>query len=188
MRFGVLRAGSLAVALAAVLALSGCNRNRPEPACPAGFIPSDAAKVTRFRDGPGRDLTDVLFQANVQDILIQCNHERKVAVVDLQIAITVDRGPADRGRSVDLPYFVAILDPDGQITTKQEFKVHFDFNDNRTHLGCVIGGKNSCDADEPEPRVPLSDKLTNYRILVGFQLTPEELAWNRTQAAKEQPQ
>jgi hypothetical protein len=169
------------VALAAVLVLSGCNRNRPEPACPGGFIPSDAAKVTRFRDGPGRDLTDVVNEGQIQDILVQCKYNRNVVDIDLQIAVLAARGPADRTRVADFQYFVAIVDPQQNILAKQPFDIRFQFADNRTQLGKV---------EEIEPRLPLPDpsKADQYRIVVGFQLSPEELAWNRTQAAKEQPQ
>lgn len=174
MRFGALRLGALsALALAALLA--GCNRDRPQPACPGGLIPSDAAKVTRFRDGPGRDLTDVVVEGQIQDILVQCKYSKNIVDIDLQIAVLAARGPADRTRVADFEYFVAIVDPEQNILAKEPFKVRFQFSDNRTQLGKV---------EEIAPHLPLPDpsKADTYRIVVGFQLTPEELAWNRSQS------
>jgi len=172
------RAAFLA-ALAFAGLLAACGSKTPPGACPSGLIPTDASKITRFRDGTGRDLTDVIVEGNVQDILVQCKYSKKEVVVDLQIAITADRGPADRSRVAEFPYFVAVQNPDGEISTKEQFKVRFDFTDNRTHLGVVL--------NEAEPHIPLADvaKADAYRIIVGFQLTPDELAWNRSQNSKQ---
>ncbi len=171
-------AALLALGLAAVLAACGSS-DKAQPACPSGLIPADAAKITRFQDGPGRDLTDVIAEATIQDILVQCEYKKKVADIDLQIAVVGTRGPADRSRVAEFEYFVAIVDPQQNILVKQPFKVRFEFNDNRTQLGTI---------EQIEPRLPLPDpsKADQYRILVGFQLTPEELAWNRSQNAKQQ--
>src|SRR5277367_6532213 len=52
--------------LLAVLApvLGGCGLLFPpdKPTCPRVSIPADADRLTRFRAGAGRDLTDVRFQ------------------------------------------------------------------------------------------------------------------------------
>ncbi|HEX9465794.1 MAG TPA: hypothetical protein VGB82_24610 [Alphaproteobacteria bacterium] len=174
MRVGKLRLGALC-ALALATALAGCNRGQPQPACPGGLIPSDAAKVTRFRDGPGRDLTDVMVEGQIQDVLVQCKYNKNIVDIDLQIAVLAARGPADRTRLADFQYFVAIVDPQQNILVKEPFKIRFEFSDNRTQLGKV---------EEISPRLPLPDpsKADTYRILVGFQLTPDELAWNRSQS------
>lgn len=165
------RRAALVALLSLPAMLAACGSKR-EPACPIGSIPNDASKVTRFRDGPGRDLTDVVNQGEILEILVQCKYEKNVLVVNLQVAVAGQRGPADRSRKADFEYFVAILDPQGNIVTKEPFKVNFDFPPNRDRLAIV---------DELEPRVPLSDLAQgpNYNIMVGFQLTADELEWNR---------
>ena len=171
-----------AIALA-LLALTGVaaacgSKEKPQAACPAGLIPADSATVTRFRDGTGRDLTDVVSEAEIVNILVQCKYDPKGVTVDLQVAIAGGRGPADRSRVADFDYFVAIIDPQQNIVQKQPFRVRFEFPDNRTRLGII---------EELEPRVPLSDAFEGpkYQLMVGFQLTPDELAWNRSQRAKQ---
>jgi hypothetical protein len=171
-----LRPALAALALAAFV--SGCGSDKAEPACPRGVIPADAAQITRFRDGPGRDLTDVVVTANILNMLVdQCKYDKNsVAVRNFQIAITADRGPADRSKAADFEYWVAVVDPERKILTRETFKVHFDFSE-LNHVGTVI--------TDLEPRIPLPDvmKATEYQIVVGFQLTPDELAWNRKQRA-----
>lgn len=168
-----------ALTLAAVVA--GCGGNKPEPACPRAVIPQDAATITRFRDGPGRDLTDVLVTGNIQNILVdQCKYDKSaVDVNNFQIAITADRGPADRSKTADFEYWIAIVDPDKKILTRQVFKQHFDFPDNLNHVGTVAG-------TDLALHIPLKDimKAPDYQIIVGFQLTPQELEWNRSQRAR----
>lgn len=171
MRISIVR-GAAAAALA-LLTACGSSEKR-EAACPQGIIPADAATITRFRDGPGRDLTDVVAEGEIVNILVQCKYDRRGVIVDLQVAVAANRGPADRSRAAEFDYFVALLDPEQNVLVKEPFRVRFEFRDNRTRLGTI---------EEIEPRLPLPDvmKGPEYQILVGFQLTPDELAWNRGQ-------
>lgn len=160
------------VLAAAAVSVIACGERR-EAACPEGSILPGAASVTRFRDGPGRDLTDVVSSAEVVDIATTCRYDRRGVTVSLQVAIAATRGPADRSRQARYDYFVAITDPEGRIVAKEVFPVQFEFPEGQARTGTV---------DEIEPRIPLSDPriAPDYRIHVGFQLTPEELAWNRS--------
>lgn len=162
-------------ALAGLAFLTACGSSEQrEAACPQGIIPADAASITRFSDGPGRDLTDVVAEGEIVNILVQCKYDRRGVTVDLQVAVAANRGPADRSRVAEFDYFVALVDPQQNILVKEPFRVRFEFRDNRTRLGTI---------EEIEPRLPLADvmKGPEYRILVGFQLTPDELVWNRSQ-------
>ena len=173
--FPVRRSPALAL-LAAVVMITACSGGeKPEAACPRGIIPADSASLTRFREGPGRDLTDVVAEGEIANILIQCKYDKRSVTVDLQIAVIGDRGPADRSRVAEFEYWVAILDPEQNIVTKQPGRARFEFKDNRTRIGQILS--------EFEPYIPLADlkKGPDYQILVGFQLTAEELAWNRSQ-------
>ena len=171
---------------AAVLALTvlaaGCGSgDKVEPACPEGVIPLDASKITVFRDGPGRDLTDVLSTANIQNMLMQCRYEKNaVDIYNFQIAITADRGPADRSKMADYEYWIAIVDPQRNVLLRKTYKQHFDFPGNLTHVGTVVS--------DLDLRIPMPDvmKAPSYQVVIGFQLTPDQLAWNRSQRAREQ--
>jgi hypothetical protein len=162
---------------------AGCNvLNRSSEAnfgCPSGEVPREASKVTRFRDGPGRDLTDIVVEGEIYDILIQCKREKQTVAVDLQIGFSATRGPADRSRRADFDYWVAIVDGQRNVLSREAGRVRFDFKDNRMKLSYV--------SDEMEPLIPFKDpkEPSGYFIVVGFQLTPEEMAWNRSQAAKQ---
>jgi len=171
-----------ALALVAALAgLSACSSKGEEVAaqCPQGGIVPDANTIVRFRDGPGRDITDVLLQAQVVDMRINCQYAKgrnaKPAVtIDLQIAFAAERGPAERSRKASAPYFVAIVDPQRNIVAKETFSADFEWTDNRPRTGRI---------DQWEPYIPLNSNFDgpSYQILIGFQLSEDQLAWNRKQ-------
>jgi hypothetical protein len=164
----------------AALTVGSCSKSEPVViACPQGIIPADAAKVTRFRDGPGRDLTDVVFEGEIYDILLQCKRERQTVVVDLQIGLAGTRGPADRTRVADLDFWVAIVDcKSHEPVQRSAARTRFEFKDNRTRLTMVF--------DEMEPVIPVKNPndAAGYQVMVGLQLTADELAWNRQQSGK----
>ena len=169
MRFARLTAPLLLIA--ALVPLAACNRT--PPACPRASIISDGASVTKFREGTGRDLTDMVAQAEIVDIAVNCDYDRRGVDVALQVAIAATRGPADRSRAAEFEYFVAVTDPERNILAKEVFRVQFKFAANEQRVGTV---------DEIEPRIPLKSRAdgVEYQIIVGFQLTPEEIEWNRT--------
>lgn len=165
-------------ALGLALALGGCGylglteKPNPRSICPQGLILADAGEVTIFREGTGRDITDVLTQARIADVAVNCKPERRQVTVDLQVAIAAERGAANRTGRQDVDYFVAVVDPQGQVLSRQSFRMSFAWPENRMRVGAV---------DELEPRIPISapEKAPEYQIWVGLQLTEEQLAWNR---------
>ncbi|HEX2116887.1 MAG TPA: hypothetical protein VHM01_20990 [Alphaproteobacteria bacterium] len=158
--------------IAAAALLSACNRT--PPACPRASIISDGSTVTKFREGTGRDLTDVVMQGEIVDVAVECDYDRRGVDVALQVAIAATRGPADRSRVAEFDYFVAIADPQRNILAKEVFRVRFQFQQNQARTGIV---------EDIEPRIPLKSRAegVEYQIIVGFQLTPEEIEWNRNQ-------
>lgn len=158
------------VVLGAVV-LSACSRTEPLP-CPRVSVLDGAATVTKFREGSGRDLTDVDARGEIVDVATSCSYDGNVVTLDMQVAIAATRGPADEDRAAQFDYFVAVIDPDRNVLAKEIFDIRFAFPDTRTRVGRI---------EEIEPRIPLPDvkRAPAYGIIVGFQLTPEELQWNR---------
>jgi hypothetical protein len=169
-----------AIGIAAAI-LAGCSSgdDAMTALCPGGGIVPDLNLLVRFREGPGRDVTDVVVQGKVADIRIDCDYPKgrnaKPGVaVDLQVAIAAERGPADRTRKASLPYFVAIVDRDRNIAQKFYFNAEFEWKDNRPVVGRT---------DRHELNIPLRSNFDgpSYQIFVGFQLDEAELDWNRKQ-------
>jgi hypothetical protein len=158
--------------VALALALGGGGGGKPPVPCPKVFLTEDTAHITAFRPGPGRDITDIDFQADLTGYTGSCVYDEKKLTVDLNVAFDVTRGPANATRKVAFNYFVAIPKVYPSAAGKRVFDVGFAFqpNQSRARFG-----------DEIEVDVPLA-KATDgpsYEIYLGFQLTPEQLDYNR---------
>ncbi len=176
-----------AVGLVAMM-LAGCEVGIPDispfgkkaalPACPTVRILPSAAEITSFRAGPGRDITDIEYEARMAGFQGDCEYNgdspdwTSVDVV-VKPAFEVGRGPAAASRTVALTYFVAISnfhpDPKG----KSEFKLQVAFPENRNNVQVVD--------NEVRLNIPLSADLQgpDVDIFMGFALTREQLDYNR---------
>ncbi|HLO78930.1 MAG TPA: hypothetical protein VK196_20930 [Magnetospirillum sp.] len=157
------------------LALASCSLfgKKEPPPCPPIYILGDASKLTKFRAGPGRDLTDVEFEAEIQGYTGGCTYDEKGAMVDLQVSFALKRGPADTDRKADFTYFVAIPHYYPSPEAKAEFATSVQFPEGTNYVRFTD--------EEVVMRVPVKDKdiINKYEIYLGFQETREELDRNR---------
>lgn len=163
-----------ALALLAVLAACGSGEQDGRVlGCPNVALVQDVDRLTRFRPGQGRDLTDVLFEARLSGFDAPCVYRRGGAAVDLTINFAVTLGPASRDRVAAYPYFVAIANPEGEIIAKEVFEARVEV---------PAGNRRVTAGEKVEPLIPnLGDRsAAAWTIYIGLQLTPEELAYNRS--------
>ena len=160
-------------ALVASLGLSGCgSADTLLPSCPQTGILSDAADLTRFRPA-GTDLTDMVVDGRITGLSGKCSLDNPTHLhTVISVSMDLTRGPAAKGRNAEVTYFVSVARGD-QILDKRDYTlaVAFDRNSDQVRLT----------GDQIDFSLPVGDKAkgSDYRILVGFQLTPEELAFNR---------
>ncbi len=166
-----------AAPLALALVLAACSSETEAPPCPPVYILSDAKDVTRYAPGPGRDLTDVMVQAEIVGFHGDCKYEPRGkdwnVKLNLQVAIDAKRGPADTTRKADLVYFVAIPRFYPEPQAKAVFPVAVQFPEGTDTVHTV---------DEPvDLTIPVGakDLIDDYVVYLGFQTTPEELEHNR---------
>ena len=163
-----------------LLALAGCGGGTQDafaPACPSAAILRDAADLSRYRNGQ-RDLVDTELEGRITGINGSCKRDGAgIVVTTIQVGIELTRGPAAPGRRAEFAYFVAVLDGNA-ILDKQVFPLRAEFPANADRLRFA--------GDDVELRLPVRENKTAaaYRIEVGFQLTPEELASNRSRGRR----
>lgn len=167
------RAPALVAALGLLVAACGLFEKDVVYGCPAVFILEDAKNLTRFKPGVGRDITDILFEAEIVDFRGGCDYDDGQAEIDLVVAIRVERGPANRNRDIAFEYFVAIPKFQSQPEGKRVLPVKGEFEENRTRLVYQ---------DELQMAIPVKVPTDGaaLEIVLGFQLTPEELKFNRS--------
>lgn len=168
------------VPLAAAAALGGCGATGDEfpPACPTVAILGDAADLSRYR-GASHDLTDMVVSGRITGLSGSCKRANRGAVVvtTVSVALELTRGPAAPGRAASAAYFVALARGE-TILAKQGFPLSAEFPPNTERVRLT--------GDEVEVPVPNrgTEGAASYRILVGFELTPQELASNRRRNAR----
>ena len=133
---------------------------------------ADAGRLTRFVGG-GRDVTDVNFEAEIQQLRSGCVYREREIVISMVVPIVVAIGPANQDGGARFNYFIAIARGD-QILARSSFDVAVPFEDNQTRVGYV---------DEQELTIPLqgTELGNSYVVYVGFELTPAEMEFNRQQ-------
>jgi hypothetical protein len=165
------------------LALGGCgggssDMNAATAAyCPQPMTVADAQRLVRFRDGPGRDPRDIVFEAEIAPGGVGCSRRTNQMEVDMDVRIVVTAGPAVGAATVSVPYFVRVLDGSGRVVQGQDFLADFKF----TPASPRAGSK-----EELKLRLPyqqLSD-VAAYRIAIGLKPTQQELQYNRRAAAR----
>ncbi|WP_299441303.1 hypothetical protein [uncultured Rhodospira sp.] len=163
--------------------LSACSnavfkREETRP-CPPVRLEASTAQLTQFRPGPGRDLTDVVLEADLTGYQGACQYDDDEGVVrvDLTLSFAAALGPAATERRQAFAYYVAIPrfypDPKG----KQVFETAIAFPEGTDRVRYA--------GEELSLELPIAESGTaeDLPVYVGFQLTPEQMEYNRAQGA-----
>jgi len=160
-----------AILLAVVVA--GCS-NKPIPPCPGVRVDSTTASLTKFRDGPGRDVTDIEYQAQIVGYKGECVQDDEEVEVIFDVDFALAGGPAGNAGPVSLYYFVAIPQFFPSETGKKILEVK------RTLQGRATTPERFTEKSV-RVKIPLKkdQPAASYDVYIGFQLTAEQLDYNR---------
>ncbi len=169
------RAGILAGLL---VALAGCgvfDKEPPKP-CPVALVLKEAGEVVRYQPGAGRDLLDVAYRASFGQNSLECHYKGSRLAVALDVEVIAERGPGAGAGEARIPYFVAVLDERQRILAREVFEAAVVFEEGRRRASVT---------EELAQRLRLEDSQSgaNFEIVVGFELSPEELEENRRRRA-----
>jgi len=184
----MIRTGSAFVLLSA-LALAGCGAGRAvgdatgglfesrQGACPAIGILDDANQVTRF-NGMGRDIPDVQYHAEITDVHTSCDYGRaggqRYAYARVRMNFAAELGSAAHPDVAEIPYFVAVIVRDSnEILVKETYNVRANFD----------GAHRAVQMHDSIDRIAIPVETVAdgglYEIIVGLEITPDELDYNR---------
>ncbi|MFN3835431.1 MAG: membrane lipoprotein lipid attachment site-containing protein [Glycocaulis sp.] len=175
----------IAIILTAVLVLSGCQgvrdrlgNQRPNPGpCPNALSLYDAHRLVEFR-GDEQVLSNVGFTGEILNVSGLCTYtDRSATPIDMQMAIrfAFGRGPAADASEKTYYYFIAVTRTDDAVIERQVFPVtvRFPADQNRVELVQEIGTITI-------PRATPTTSGSNFEVIVGFELTPEQVEFNRS--------
>ncbi len=162
--------------LALVAVGCGLFQEYTPPPCPEISLLGDAASITQFRKGPGRDPIDVFASARIKDVLAVCDVNVDESIgegfisVKMNVIMDVQRGPANKISRTLLKYFVGLTDPSGKIVKKEIFPVDVAFPGYRTRI--------DLEDDPINILVPVVNGEAQ-QIFIGYQLSKKQLDYNR---------
>ena len=176
-------------------------------ACPAVGIPQNTGDVTTFRvpgDTTAENLDVVAAMTNVRS---QCNDAGEKVVTEVSFDVQARRTDARGPRSVTLPYYVVVLRGGRAVISKRVGQVTLTFADGQSRV--TARGQGTAYVDKAEATLPqdIRDRITRKRrageedaaidplaqpevkaaisratfdVLVGFQLSQDQLTYNAT--------
>ncbi|QNL19259.1 hypothetical protein HXX25_08010 [Hyphobacterium sp. CCMP332] len=164
------------------IALVGCNTvdrvfseapDNPGP-CPSALALYDAHRVVELTQLPAT-IDSVGFTGEINGVRSLCRYFNLEPInANLEIDFGFGRGPAAQGSTHTYTYFVAVTRRDSVVIHREEFPitVRFEPGQDRVFLTETISRISI-------PRATETTSGTNFEIIVGFDLTPEQIAWNR---------
>jgi len=175
-----LKRSLLAAMLCAYAAACSSSDDQGAYTCPRAAVIADAVTLTQFKPGAGGDPIDVDFTTEISDLSSGCqfkqiSEDKYDLVVAVAPVLNTTRGPANEDREAQFTYFVSLVGPDQSILVKQPFDQVISFIGNQRRVQTRL--------NDPPITIDIPDIIPttaiNYEILIGMQLTPEQLEYNR---------
>ena len=167
----------------ALAALAGCESQQANPApCPQALILTEASRLIEF-DGP-EALENIAYSGEIASARASCRYfEDEPIVASLDIDFAFGAGPKAEATRREFQYFVAVTRKDVAVIEKQVFpvKVRFKRGEDRADVREEI-------AEIVIPRATERVSGSNFEIIVGLELTEDQLAWNRSGASLKFPE
>lgn len=147
--------------------------------CPPTAILDDAGELVRFASVPAKGPGDVSFRVRMKYISGVCEVLEEEVLMELNSAMEVARGPANKDSEARFSYFVAILDKEKTVLTRTEFPMIARFQAGERQLEF----QENVTVNIPK-KATVSPK--DFYVYFGFEMSPEELANNRNRTRRKQ--
>ena len=175
--------------------------------CPAVGIPDYTGDITTFSSPTSRLARDMDVEATMTNLRTTCDEQGERIYANATFDVYATRSDTRGARTVELPYFSVVLRGGSSVVTKKVGTVRIAFADGQDRaVGQGQGGAftNRADATLPadvreritrerkagdedaaldplaDPEVRAAVQAASFELLVGFQLSDEQLAYNAT--------
>lgn len=147
-------------------------------ACPPVSVRPDLAHLVDFYNPSRPSESTKMSEVAIKDVQNTCRVEKGGIVMQIDLTLSGKTGPRARARPTDkpsfaYPYFVAVTDLQGNILSKEIFAASLSYNADQSAL---------TQTESVFQNMPVPDKAAgqSFQVVVGFQLTEEQLAYNQT--------
>lgn len=171
-----LKPAGFGIVVAALAGLASCAQldSRPNVGpCPMAGALYDAARLVEVGEVERHE--NVAFTGSVEGVKSFCRYvETNPIDMEVDIDFSFGRGPMAEGDRKTYTYFVAVTRRDRVVIAKEVFTVDIKFDRGQT----VVRHREKVGGIQI-PRATETVSGTNFEVIVGFELTPEQLAFNR---------
>jgi len=176
-------------------------------ACPSVGIPQNTGDITTFRVPGDTTADNIDVVAAMTNVRSQCNDAGDKVFSEVSFDVQARRTDARGARTVTLPYYVVVLRGGRAVISKRVGQVSLTFADGQNRV--TARGQGTAYIDKAEATLPqdIRDRITRKRrggeedaaidplaqpdvkaavaratfdVLVGFQLTTDQLTYNAT--------
>lgn len=156
----------------------GKSENFLSDGCPQAAVVPELANFAEFTDNARPTTGSMVSHTQISSITSQCQFGPQSVTVDVKLNFEGTLGPQGRtgGQpAFSYPFFVAVTSPTGSILAKEIFAADMSYN----------SGDQQSYQESMRQIIPLPNKdlAGSYKILAGFQLSPEQLGYNRAASA-----
>lgn len=141
--------------------------------CPAAASLYEAQRIIML-DGNGEQYTNIEHTGEINGVRLFCRYvDDNPIEAQLEIDFAFGKGPAAVSDSQTYNYFVAVTRTNRAVISKESFPINVSFK-----RGEDVVTKEEKIERITIPRADDSISGANFEILVGFELTPEQLEFN----------
>jgi hypothetical protein len=176
-------------------------------ACPSVAIPAATGDVTLFNPANSRDANAIDVVANITNVRSTCDDSGEYVITNATFDVQAQRRDPRGERDVVLEYFGSVVQGGTNVVSKRLGRVGLHFADGQIRASTsgattsqvlrsaatlpedirkrITRDRKPGDADaaiDPmsDPTVRAAVQRASFELLIGFQLTPEQLAYNAT--------
>lgn len=176
-------------------------------ACPAVAIPAATGDITLFNPETSRDSNAIDVVANITNLRSTCDETGEYIISNATFEVQAQRRNPSGAREVIVPYFATVVQGGTNVVSKRVSRVALRFEDGQYRASTtgaatsrvlrsaatlpedirrqITRERKPGDADaalDPmaDPTVRTAVQRASFELLVGFQLTQEQLAYNAT--------
>lgn len=163
------------LAVGATLMAAGCSSKIV--VCPVPAILADTATVTVMRPGTTPDLANELFTVRLVDAESDCTLNQRSGLIraSLDLTFIATRAPTRDAATYSVPFFV-LAHENAKLYSKRIYQLKFTFAPGASTATI----KQS--PDDTQFQLEAGKMPWNYQLLSGFQLTPEQIEYNKQKA------
>ncbi|MEA3012221.1 MAG: hypothetical protein QOD42_766 [Sphingomonadales bacterium] len=176
-------------------------------ACPPVAIVAPAGDVTMFNPADSRDARAIDVVAHITNLRSTCTEAGEHIVTEASFEVQAQRRDNRGARDVALPYFATVVQGNTNVVAKRVRQVNLHFADGQYRAATTgaassrllraaatlpedirrqitrerrAGDPNAAVDPMADPAVRAAVDRAHFELLLGFELTPEQLRYNAT--------